>query len=503
MEYYRLLQRTCGRKAFNTYRLLINLRSRAQQITLWQVVASSLIGLAGIYFAALSVEAHRSLATSAYDFGLYDQGIWLLSRFHNPFVTLMGRNLFGDHTSFVLLLLVPLYWIFNSSSTLFIVQALVIVAGGVPVFLYARKRLESEAMATVFVGAYLLHPATVWTALENFHPDAFLGLFVATAMYAALERKWRVYLVACVLALSVKEDVALVLVPLGIWVTFRQHRKIGLFTILISSWYMLIAIFGIQRGINGVTFQNSWRIPFGGPLGVLRTALTDPQALLSHLWSDSRPYYLLQLVLPVAMGFVVFPEVAAIAGVVVFVNILSSFWYQYHIQYHYSFVIVPVLVMGTVYALGRLPMRWRRWVVAVCALCTIGSAFMWSPVPGARTKVAYNGSDHPMAVAAREALSKIPSEAIVSAYHPLTAQLARRERIYAFPVPFRRALYGLDPFAAGDVLPFVDEITFVVLPANMDKEMTDTWSQVSAQFTISYANSWWVVYQRISNQSDK
>ena len=56
------------------------------------------------------------MATSAYDFGLYDQGIWLLSRFHNPFVTLMGRNLFGDHTSFILIFLVPLYWIFNGTA---------------------------------------------------------------------------------------------------------------------------------------------------------------------------------------------------------------------------------------------------------------------------------------------------------------------------------------------------------------------------------------------------
>ncbi|MFZ9332897.1 MAG: hypothetical protein ACO24N_01470, partial [Ilumatobacteraceae bacterium] len=103
---------------------------------------------------------------------------------------------------------------------------------------------------------------------------------------------------------------------------------------------------------------------------------------------------------------------------------------------------------------------------------------------------------HPMVIAAREALSKVPESAIVSAYHPLTAQLARRERIYAFPVPFKRALYGLDAFAAGDVLPFVDEIEFVVLPTNMDDQMREVWSSVASDFEIAYANSWWVVFQR-------
>src|SRR5262249_20523369 len=64
-----------------------------------------------LWSARLSVEIHQGYGTSAFDVGLYDQGLWLLSRFKAPFVTLMGRNLFGDHTSFTLLFLVPLYWI--------------------------------------------------------------------------------------------------------------------------------------------------------------------------------------------------------------------------------------------------------------------------------------------------------------------------------------------------------------------------------------------------------
>ena len=91
------------------------------------------------YFTSLTVRIHHALGTSAYDFGLYDQGIWLLSRGQTPFVTLMGRNLFGDHASFILLLLVPLYWIFSSTATLLVVQSIVIAMGGIPVFLYTRR----------------------------------------------------------------------------------------------------------------------------------------------------------------------------------------------------------------------------------------------------------------------------------------------------------------------------------------------------------------------------
>ena len=57
------------------------------------------------WFTDRSLDIHHALGTATYDSALYDQGMWLLSRFEAPFVTLMGRNLFGDHTSFVLLFL--------------------------------------------------------------------------------------------------------------------------------------------------------------------------------------------------------------------------------------------------------------------------------------------------------------------------------------------------------------------------------------------------------------
>jgi hypothetical protein len=179
-------------------------------------------------------------------------------------------------------------------------------------------------------------------------------------------------------------------------------------------------------------------------------------------------------------------------------NILSTFWYQFHIEYHYSFVIVPILVFGSVFAIARVSAKYRTILVGVCAATSLFSAFMWAPLPGTRTDITYNGSRHPMVAAATEALDKVPNDAIVSAYHPLTAQIARRERIYSFPVPFKRSLYGLDAFAQGDVLSFVDEIEYVILPKNMDEQMAQVWSGFSSRYEITYANSWWVVYQQIA-----
>ena len=135
---------------------------------------------------------------------------------------------------------------------------------------------------------YLLHPAVGWTNLENFHPDAFLGVFVGFAIYAALERKWRLYAVFVVLSLLVKEDVSLVIVPLGIWVAIRRDRRIGLLTVFGSLAFMAVAMFVVMRSLIGVPTRNTWRIPFGGVGGLIDTTITNPTQLVEHL-RERRP----------------------------------------------------------------------------------------------------------------------------------------------------------------------------------------------------------------------
>jgi hypothetical protein len=42
---------------------------------------------------------HARSGTFGFDLGIFDQGVWLLSRFRDSFVTIRGLPLFGDHTS--------------------------------------------------------------------------------------------------------------------------------------------------------------------------------------------------------------------------------------------------------------------------------------------------------------------------------------------------------------------------------------------------------------------
>ncbi len=484
-------QRNAGRRA----REWVDRRLRA--VTPWQLMLVGMVAAYTTYFTKLSLDIHHGLGTSSYDSGLYDQGIWLMSRFQAPFVTLMGRNLMGDHTSFILVGLVPLYWLFPAAGTMFFAQSLAIGAGAVPVFLYARKWLASEAMAFVLAAVYLLHPAVGWTNLENFHPDAFLGVLVGFAIYAALERRWRMYVVFVVLSLLVKEDVSLIIVPLGIWVALRRDRRIGLLTIVGSLGMMAVAMLLVMRSLIGVPTRNAWRVPFGGPGGLLRTTFERPGEVVDHLRSDGRPWYVWQMLTPFAWLMIRAPEVALIGGGVLVTNVVSTFWYQYHVQYHYSLVIVPALALGTVYAIGKVREHARRWVVAGLAVVAMYTAFLWGPLPFARNDLAYWAPDHPVAEQLRDILDAVPGDAVVAAHYGVTPHMAHRSEIYQFPTPFRVVLYGPDISLEGSRLDeLAERVEYVVLSRAKDEEMQRDWDVVDDAFELVASNESWEVFRR-------
>lgn len=485
-------------------------RGYAALVTVWQVLLATVIAAWTSYFTVVTLRVHHGLGTSAYDYGLYDQGIWLMSRFEAPFVTLMGRNLLGDHASFILILMVPIYWLFPSAGALFFVQSLFIALGALPVFLLARRLLHSEAVALVLAVCYLLHPAVAWTNRENFHPDFFLGFFVGMAIYGAIERKWRTYFVFVALALLVKEDVSLVVIPLGVWVALRRDVRRGLATVFAS---LAMAVFGtmvVMKNLIGAPTRNAWRIPFGGPSGVIRETIERPGNVIEHFRSDGRPFYFWQMTAPFAWIMARAPSVALISLLVLTTNMLSTFWYQYQIEYHYSLIPVPALALGTVWALSKIEQQARRWCVGAVALMSVWTCLMWGAVPIGKlitpwandpigVAMPYSWSpSHPVAEAARDIVRDIPSDAVVSAQYTITAQLARREQIYMFPNPFRAVLYGpnTDLEMARARLPEADEVEFVVLPVQLDVQNQMDWDAVKVEFEMVDQNQYWVLYQR-------
>jgi uncharacterized membrane protein len=344
---------------------------------------------------------------------------------------------------------------------------------------------------------WLANPALNGGAMENFHPDSFLALFIPMTLYAAFTQKWKLFAAAVLLSVLVKEDVLLVMVPIGLFVAWRFDRRRGLIAALASVVVTILGMFVMMRHLIGVPTRNGWRIPFGGVSGFIKETFTNPTNVMNHLMSEDRPMYLFKMMAPFAGLFFAAPSVALLAVPVLASNVVSTFWYQHQIEYHYSIVVVPLLLVATLVAIAKLNKQWRPIAMALTVMCSLVTFVAWGIHPLATNPRAALTAGSPFAQSGLEIIKGIPDDAVVSAYDPLTAHLGHRREIYFFPNPFKALYYGVDDSLSGKALPAAKDVEYVVLPRALGQELSWVWEGVRPQFKEIDSNQFWQVFQRV------
>jgi len=437
------------------------------------------------WFIHLSLKLYYGYGDPPFDLAIFDQGMWLISHFHDPFVTVMGRNLFGDHTSFVLLLFAPLYRLFPEPQGLLVLQTLLLAGPAVPIYLLARKYVKSTLIATSLVAAYLLNPLVQQGNLNQFHPESFQVLFISLAIYAAIERKSVLLIVMVVLALMVKEDAALLVVPLGLWVAARRDRRLGMSIVAGSVLWAMVANWLIIPWLLGSSSIYASRIPFGGVSGLFGTLFHRPGQLWSYLISQGRPFYLWQLGCTVGFAFLLAPEIALIGVLVVAEIIISNDPYMHQILYQYSMPLAPVLVLGTLYAIAKQSHRWRRDALATVALCgAILSCALWGYAPFSANKVSAGWVPSGSINALAYVELGLPANAVVAAWYPLVSHIDHRDQVYVWPTPFYASNWGTTN-DTGARLRVSSQVQYLLLPTALSAaDHADVFKEIACGYRL-------------------
>ena len=234
-----------------------------------------------VVFIVLGWIRQDRFATFSFDLGIYDQAVWLLSRFHDPFVTVRGLEFFGHHVNPILLLFVPFYWL--GAGPLFL---LVGAGGGAGVGrdrdLPAGARPDPRPLARGGAGR--------GPAAQPHLPVAHVGVLpsrrardraAAVRVLGGADRAVEWFVLFAVLAAACKEDVALAVAVMGVLIAVRGHRKIGCSSSLGASiaWYTIATrvIIPWQNGIG--PFYDSFFGDLGkNPIEVGTHLATHPRA---------------------------------------------------------------------------------------------------------------------------------------------------------------------------------------------------------------------------------
>lgn len=217
-------------------------------------IASALFALV---ISALAVDRYVTYHYGA-DLGLYTQTI--LTAFHGFYNQVEHGNHFMVHFSPIYYLCAPILAVFHSPLTLQVLQAAGCALVAPPIYLFARKRVDDRLAATIAIVA-LIYPPLVGMSLSEFHENAFAPAAIAWLLWAVDERRWAWAALFAALALSIKEDEAVILAVLGAGyavVSLRRHdRPAAIFASCVSlaAAAVLALYFGvIQPGTGGRWF---------------------------------------------------------------------------------------------------------------------------------------------------------------------------------------------------------------------------------------------------------
>jgi uncharacterized membrane protein len=386
--------------------------------------------------------------TFGFDLGIYDQATWLLSRFRDPFITVRGLEAFGHHVNVILLLLAPFYWLGAGPHFLLFVQVAAQASGAFAVFLLARDRINDRWIACALGIVYLLHPTSQWLVWEFFHPDAVSIGPLLFAYWAARERRWNWFAVAALLALACKEDVALVLVVMGLLIAWRGDRRIGAGVSVASLAVYIVDTHVVIPWQNGIgPFYDTFFGTLGtNPLQVAVNVVRHPGTTWDLLRQPDRREYLWRILAPVAFVPIISPSTFTIAFPMLAVNLLSSFPYTRDAHFHYSALVLVGVMIATVEGVARLPtLRARRVLVGVILATSVVTTVAWGPSPVGRE---YRQGWWPLQVDPRQAVNEaaireVPANAAVSASYTYIPHLTHRVKVYEFPVPWRNINWGV------------------------------------------------------------
>ena len=412
-------------------------------------LAAVLLMIAGYFalFATLSLLRYQNFRCAGVDIAIFDQVLWLMSRFKGVTSSIRGMNLFGDHFAPVLFLLVPLYWIKGSVTALLLLQTAALALGALPLYLLARDRLASRWVALAVAGAYLSYPALQHMNLFDFHPEVLALCFLLFAVLALERRRFAWLYVLCLGAVICKEDMALAVFVLGLLTYFKYDRRAGRIITAGAALYFLVAVFLLIPRLGPEGFQYSSRLSnFGNtPLEAAKNMVLHPGRTFDILATRQNLRYVFDMLVPVAFLCLLSPAFLLPALPAFLINMISDFAGQHTIHFQYTAAIIPFVFVALVFSLKKVQ-NWtegafrQRFVMGALAFvlvaCALAGAFYLGPSPVAETWTLAKYKSDPHVEVIRDGLSVIPAEARVSAQIYLLPHLSEREKIYMFPQPF-------------------------------------------------------------------
>jgi uncharacterized membrane protein len=333
-----------------------------------------------VVYGILNTLLYHNLLVPHGDSAMYEEHLWNLLH-GKGFRSFIDKGLFlGEHIQVIHLGLIPIYLVWPSHILMEWCESFGLALGAIPVYQMALRQTQSRWQASCLGCAYLLYVPMqrldISIDFKTFRPEAF-GIPLLLAAFDALDAKrWKAFGCWLFAALLVKEDYALIIGPLGLWIAAhtwfhrppeRTRLRNCTFGILLSAasvvylfWAVKVAIPYFKAG-NQVHYANYYS-KFGQNTNeIVFNILTRPGLLWSELATAENALFGAALVFSLALVPLFSPGRLAV-GLPLF-GALCLNEIARNTQHHFHAPLVAIVFWAAAAGLkncGRWTDWWRR-----------------------------------------------------------------------------------------------------------------------------------------------
>ncbi len=328
-----------------------------------------IITLYTLFFSAISIWKYNNFLYNGLDLAIFNQVFFNITNGNLFGLTIHPHSYLGDHFAPLILLLATLYSIFNSAKFLLILQSLILALSVLPFYLIAKNIFKgNKPLALILSIIFLLNPILWNINLFDFHILPFAIFFLLFAFYFYQQKKIAFFAVSLLLALSVREDVSLVVFMFGflpflkiknwknIHKTIKTNLKWIIFPIVISLFWFFAAIkigshFNPDSSYKFLIYYQ-WIGASENLMELIFNILKHPLKIIIHLFTLGNIGMIFALSLPFAF-LIFFSKKYLLLAVGPFVQIIlgAPGGGNFIFQSHYASLFIPALAISFLYGL--------------------------------------------------------------------------------------------------------------------------------------------------------
>lgn len=397
-------------------------------------MASTIAAIVALFFAACGVARYRTYTNETFDLAFYTRITW--GMLHGDlWEPILGAHLLGLRLPLVLVPVGVAGLAIGIPVALYLAQGLAVAFAA---HRLARIGARHFGVAGAWAGALglVLHPNVGHVVAYEAHPGTIALAPLALIADALDRRDARTLLAGTIGVLICREDLALVAMLAAVALAYAapRERRLALASCGLALAYLLVFALVLHPRFKPAHGSLEAHFgPWGNSSGaILRTLITEPGRVLSHLGSFKRLTYLPRILLPLALLPLLSPRTLWVAAPVLAINLLSHFPTTTRIDSHYLTPALPLFVLGAIDGARWLDRKratlGRRAAIAVPFFALGGTLVsgLFSPLRSLPRFV-----HPPVDVAALDRLvAAVPARASAQAPDPILPHLATRHVLH-------------------------------------------------------------------------